>query len=53
MKSGGRLILSGILTTEVDELRETYREKMERMGKNGTFSSHSLGEWSDVVVDLD
>ena len=53
VKSGGRLILSGILTTEVDEVLETYREKLKRMGKSGTFSSHSLGEWSDVVIDLD
>ena len=53
VKGGGRLILSGILATEVNDLREVYREKLERLGKGATFSSHTLGEWSDVVIDLD
>jgi ribosomal protein L11 methyltransferase len=53
IKPGGRLILSGILGAEVSEVRNTFREKLGRMGKHGIFTSHSLGEWSDVVIDLD
>jgi hypothetical protein len=34
-------------------VRNTFREKLGRMGKHGIFTSHSLGEWSDVVIDLD
>jgi ribosomal protein L11 methyltransferase len=53
VKSGGRLILSGILTKEVGEVRSKYREKLDRIGKSASIVSHSLGEWSDVVIDID
>ncbi|MDA0348005.1 MAG: 50S ribosomal protein L11 methyltransferase [Verrucomicrobia bacterium] len=53
VKSGGRLILSGILTKELREVRTTYKEKLNRIGKSASITSHSLGEWSDVVIDID
>ena len=53
VKSGGRLILSGILSKEVAEVRSTYKEKLDRIGKSASITSHSLGEWSDVVIDID
>ena len=53
VKPGGRLILSGILTKEVSEVRSTYKEKLDRIGKSASMTSHSLGEWSDVVIDID
>jgi ribosomal protein L11 methyltransferase len=53
VKPGGRLILSGILEKEMNEVRDVYRDKLVRLGKTATFSSHSLGEWSDIVIDFD
>ena len=52
-KSGGRLILSGILTIEARNVEYTFRQELEKLGLSGTFSRHELGEWSDVVIDLD
>ena len=50
--AGGRLILSGILTIEVNQVEFEFRAQLEKMGLTGTFSRHELGEWSDVVIDL-
>ncbi len=52
MNPGGRLILSGILTTEAQEVQSSFLKQLEQMGMTGTFSSHKLGEWSDVTIDL-
>lgn len=49
---GGRLILSGILTIEANNVEHSFRSELERLGKSGTFARHELGEWSDVVIDL-
>jgi ribosomal protein L11 methyltransferase len=50
---GGRLILSGILTQEVEEVHSIYLEMLHQLEKKGSFSSHVSGEWSDLVIDLD
>lgn len=50
---GGRLILSGILTIEARNVEHTFRERLHNCGRAGRFSRHELGEWSDVVIDLE
>ena len=52
VKPGGRLILSGILAKEASEVRNKYQEKLDRLGKTYNITSHTLGEWSDVIVDI-
>ena len=53
VNDGGRLILSGILTIEANNVEHCFRTELERLGKAGTFTRHEVGEWSDVVIDLD
>lgn len=53
VKPGGRLILSGILSKEANEVRNKYQEKLDRLGKSYNINSHTLGEWSDVIIDID
>jgi len=52
VKPGGRLILSGILKVEVQQVEYVFRKQMEEMGQTGSIHLHELGEWSDVVIDL-
>lgn len=44
---GGRLVLSGILAREVDDVRATFRTVA---GAGWKQSSRILGEWADVVM---
>ncbi|MDG2169661.1 MAG: 50S ribosomal protein L11 methyltransferase [Opitutales bacterium] len=52
VKPGGRLILSGILKVEVQQVEYVFQKQMENMGQTGSIRLHHLGEWSDVVIDL-
>ena len=52
VKPGGRLILSGILKIEAQQVEYVFRKQLETMGQTGKICQHELGEWSDVVIDL-
>lgn len=49
---GGRLILSGILTSEAEEVRHCFGDEMKAIGLTGAIGMESLGEWSGVMIDF-
>lgn len=52
VKPGGRLILSGILTIEVNNVEHTFRRQLEQLGVKASFSRQELGEWSAIFIDV-
>ena len=47
LRSGGHVILSGLLTEQVDEVYNAYRAQ-----GLGVVSNHSLGEWATLTLKL-
>ena len=50
VQSKGILILSGILTEEVNELARHYQNTIKVLGKEAHIETKSLNEWSSITL---
>ena len=50
VQSNGILILSGILTEEVNELARHYQNTVKVLGKEAQIDTKSLSEWSSITL---
>ena len=50
VQSKGILILSGILTKEVNELARHYQDAIKVLGKEAHIETKSLSEWSSITL---
>lgn len=50
VQSNGILILSGILTKEVNELTSHYQDRIKALGKEAQIETKSLNEWSSITL---
>ncbi|MBH53522.1 MAG: 50S ribosomal protein L11 methyltransferase [Opitutaceae bacterium] len=53
LNPSGRLVLGGILSLEIEQVRAEFADELKRTGMSGTTGITSLGEWSNLIVDLD
>ena len=51
VQSKGILILSGILTKEVNELGRHYQNTIKVLGKEAHIETKSLNEWSSIILN--
>ena len=50
MAENGHMILSGILSTEVDEVQKVFAGHTKRLGCKMRFSKKHLNEWSTIHI---
>ncbi len=48
IKPQGELVLSGILTKEIDDVRTAFHATVKKQGGNWEIDSRNKGEWSDL-----
>lgn len=53
LNPNGRLVLSGILSLEIEHVHSEFSDELKRNRRSSTTSVTSLGEWSNLIVDLD